>query len=83
MQRRHFLAAAAASCAIPTLPTRAAGKPVRIVVPYAAGGGPDVLARRLADKLGPLLGQTVYVDNRVGAGGVIAAETVAAARPDG
>ena len=58
-------------------------RPVRLIVPYAPGGGPDVLARKLAHKLGPLLGQTVFVENRVGAGGVIAAEVVAQAEPDG
>lgn len=60
-------------------PTRA----VKIVVPYAAGGGGDVLARLFADKLKTRLGQPVIVDNKAGAGTLIGSEFVAKAAPDG
>ena len=58
-------------------------RPVKLVMPFAAGGGPDLLARRQAPELARVLGVPVPVENRVGAGGVVAAETVAAAAPDG
>lgn len=58
-------------------------RPIRLVMPYAAGGGVDSTTRKLADKLGPLLGQPVFVENKVGAGGTLGAEYVAQARPDG
>lgn len=58
-------------------------KTITLVVPTAAGGGNDAMARTLAQKLGPLLGQTVIVDNRAGANGSIASEFVARAAPDG
>jgi len=58
-------------------------KTITIVVPTAAGGGNDAMARTIAQKLGPLLGQTVIVDNRAGANGAIASEYVARAAPDG
>jgi 2-methylaconitate cis-trans-isomerase PrpF/tripartite-type tricarboxylate transporter receptor subunit TctC len=58
-------------------------KTITIVVPTAAGGGNDAMARTIAQKLGPLLGQTVIVDNRAGANGAIASEFVARAAPDG
>ncbi|MGE3863419.1 MAG: Bug family tripartite tricarboxylate transporter substrate binding protein, partial [Burkholderiaceae bacterium] len=58
-------------------------RPIRLVVPFAAGGGPDVLTRQLALRLGELLGQNVVVENKVGAGGIIAAELLAQAAPDG
>jgi tripartite-type tricarboxylate transporter receptor subunit TctC len=58
-------------------------KTVTLVVPTAAGGGNDAMARTIAQKLGPLLGQTVIVDNRAGANGAIASEFVARAAPDG
>ena len=56
MQRRHFLAAAAATCATPSLSALAAGKPVRIIVPYAAGGAIDLSVRRMATVLEADLG---------------------------
>lgn len=58
-------------------------KTITIVVPTAAGGGNDAMARTIAQKLGPMLGQTIIIDNRAGANGSIASEFVARAAPDG
>ena len=58
-------------------------RPLRLVVPYAAGGSTDVLARMAGQKLTILLGQPVVIDNRTGAGTLIATEIVARAAPDG
>lgn len=58
-------------------------KPIRMVVPYAAGGGADNTARVVAQQLGVTLGQTIIIDNRPGAGGVIGAEYVSKAAADG
>jgi tripartite-type tricarboxylate transporter receptor subunit TctC len=58
-------------------------RPVRLIVPFAAGGGADLVARVIAKGLGERLGQQVVVDNRAGAGGVIGVELGARAAPDG
>jgi tripartite-type tricarboxylate transporter receptor subunit TctC len=58
-------------------------RPVTLVVPFAAGGPTDVVARTLAQAMGKPLGQTVVVENKLGAGGTIAANYVAKAAPDG
>jgi len=58
-------------------------KPMRWVVPYAAGGGSDAIVRPIAVKASELLGQSIVYENRGGAGGIIGAETVAKAAPDG
>lgn len=87
--RRHLLAAGlgiATLAVLPALPARAQGfpaKPVRIIVPYAAGGGPDVLTRKIVPRLTEILGQNVVVENIVGAGGILAAQSVARMPPDG
>ena len=70
-----------AACLMPTRP--ASAEPIKIVVPFAAGGPVDQLARVLANGLGPKLGEDVIVDDRGGAGGAIACEFVARANPDG
>ncbi|MCX7137355.1 MAG: tripartite tricarboxylate transporter substrate binding protein [Proteobacteria bacterium] len=72
-------ASAAAQAAEPAFPV----KPIRMISPYAAGGGSDTLARILGQKLFAAWGQPVVVDNRPGSGGIIGAETVARATPDG
>lgn len=84
---RHLIAALTATgCALiggiaaaQTYPT----KSISLVVPFAAGGPTDIVARTLAATMGKSLGQTVVVENRVGAGGTLAAGYVAKANPDG
>lgn len=84
-----FAAAAFFAAACPTLAqdraTSAAypTKPIRMVVPFSAGGGTDLIGRLLAKQMTELLGQTVLIDNRTGAGGHIGIEIVARANPDG
>ncbi|MBC7780044.1 MAG: tripartite tricarboxylate transporter substrate binding protein [Proteobacteria bacterium] len=58
-------------------------RPVRVIVPVPAGGTPDVIARLVTAPMGALLGQTMVIDNRGGAGGMIGAEVAAKAIPDG
>src|SRR5689334_2026063 len=74
-----FAAALPAARAAEPYPT----KPVRLLVPYAAGGGTDLLARVVGQKLSTAWGQQVVIDNRVGAGGRVATELTARAAPDG
>jgi len=69
-------AAAAADTAFPT-------RPIRMIVGYPPGGSTDIAARLVGQKLAPVFGQTVVIDNRAGASGTIAATIVASAEPDG
>jgi len=58
-------------------------KPIRIILPVAPGGGSDITARTIAPKLSEMWGQSVIIDNRPGAGGIVGMETAARANPDG
>ena len=84
LRRRTVLAGALAACASPLALAQAyPNKPIRMLVGYAAGGGVDAMARLLATRLAPLLGQQVNVENRPGAASAIANDAVAKAPPDG
>jgi tripartite-type tricarboxylate transporter receptor subunit TctC len=85
MKRRHLLAAGCASLAAPAL-VRAQAFPVksiRYIVPVAAGGGNDMIARVVTERWGKALGQNFVVDNQSGGGGVVACQTTMRAAPDG
>ena len=69
--------------AVPAAAQTYPAKPIRVVVPYAAGGITDILARALGERLGAALGQPVVIDNRPGANSQVGAEIVARAAPDG
>jgi tripartite-type tricarboxylate transporter receptor subunit TctC len=85
--RRTLVAGAGALLCAPSLLRAQApypgARPVKLVVPFAAGGGPDVLTRQFLPRLGAALGTTVFVDNKVGAGGIVAAEYAAQQPADG
>ncbi len=87
--RRRFLQLAASAVALPAMPHIASAqspypsKPITMVVPYAAGGPTDTIARILAERMRVSLGQTVIIENTTGAGGTIAVGRVARAAPDG
>ncbi|WP_373807163.1 Bug family tripartite tricarboxylate transporter substrate binding protein, partial [Delftia acidovorans] len=87
LNRRQALAlAAAAAAGGPASVLAQAGfatRPVRIVVPFAAGGATDVIARILGERMAQQLGQTVVVDNKPGAAGLIGGEMVVRSAPDG
>ncbi len=85
--RRQLLAQAAAVAAAGPLGVQAqasfATRPVRVVVPFAAGGATDVITRVLGERMGQCFGQSVVVDNKPGAAGLIAGEAVVKAPADG
>jgi tripartite-type tricarboxylate transporter receptor subunit TctC len=74
---------AALACASAAYAQAWPSKPVRYIVPFPPGGATDILARSIADKLSPTLGQPVIVENRAGAGGNLGTELAAKAAPDG
>jgi tripartite-type tricarboxylate transporter receptor subunit TctC len=87
LPRRTLLAAALLALA-PALPASAQpafpqARPITFVVPFAPGGGNDILARAIAPRMSQLLGQTIVIDNKPGAGGNIGTDLVARAAPDG
>jgi tripartite-type tricarboxylate transporter receptor subunit TctC len=86
MNRRTLTASIAAACCIAAAPALAQAwpaKPVTIIVPFAAGGNTDVMARIFAEHLGKRLGQNFIIENRAGAGGVTGLNAAAKAAPDG
>jgi tripartite-type tricarboxylate transporter receptor subunit TctC len=85
MRRRYFvLGLAVMPLARPVLAQDAlAGKSIRLVVPFAAGASSDTIARIVSAKLAEVLGANIVVENRAGAGGLLAAQLVARAAPDG
>jgi tripartite-type tricarboxylate transporter receptor subunit TctC len=88
MKRREFMAAGSAWATLQGLGTAHAqaafpSKTIRVMVPFSAGGSPDLVARLMSQQLGKQLGQSVVVDNKLGANGIIAQEALANAPPDG
>ena len=83
LARRGLLLGALAAAGLPAHAQQAGGKPIRIVVPFAPGGGNDVFARQMAKSLGELRKQPVIVENKPGAGGNLGSEQVVRSAPDG
>lgn len=88
MKRIRFLQALAATlCMAATTATLAQGgypaRPIRLIVPFPAGGATDLFARTLSQKMGEKLGTTLVIDNKPGAGGAIGSDMAAKAPPDG
>jgi tripartite-type tricarboxylate transporter receptor subunit TctC len=86
-RRRRFLAMSAAALGVPRIAhgqgSAWPNRPIRMIVPFATGGGTDVTMRLLAPKLAEVLGQPVVVENRPGAGSTVGTDFVAKATPDG
>jgi hypothetical protein len=84
-KRVQFLLVGACSLTVPLLATAQSypTKPITLVVPFAAGGPTDIVARTLAANLSKTIGQSVVVENKIGAGGTLASAYVAKAAPDG
>lgn len=83
---KFTLCLAACACAVGVQATEAGeypARPIRIIVPFAAGGGVDATARIIGEQISKKLGQPVYVENKPGAGGLIAVRQTIAAQPDG
>jgi tripartite-type tricarboxylate transporter receptor subunit TctC len=80
---RTLLAVCALALSVPAQPQGYPAKPIRIVVPFAAGSATDTMARAYGAEMQKLLGQPIVVDNKPGANGMIGAEAVARAAPDG
>ena len=88
LKRRRLMLSAAVVAALPALSLNALAqayptKPIRLIVPFPAGGATDILARALSQKLGEKIGQTVVVENRPGAGGTIGADAASKSVADG
>ena len=82
--RRQFIGATASLLLpLPSWAQSFPAKPIRYIVPVAAGGGNDMIARVVTEKWGRILGQTFVVENQSGGGGVIACQTIMRAAPDG
>lgn len=83
--RRSLLAAGALLAAAPARAAEpvAGGRTIRMIVPFPPGGAIDIVGRLVAERLGAMLGQTVVVENRAGAGGMLGADAIAKAPPDG
>lgn len=82
MQRRQIIAATALALLASGASAQGSGRPLKLVVPFAAGTSTDIVGRVLAEALGRQLGQTVIVENKPGAGGTIGSEMVARAGAD-
>ncbi len=87
MTRRHFLAgssaAMAAALVAPPSLAQSTGPVIKLVFPFGAGGGGDILSRIIAEQIGPVLGRTIIVENRTGADGRTGINAVRTAPPDG